>query len=249
MPIAPYPVGEVEAAKAVSFFVREVLQMHTATVILGDIFLMFLAAKLAGELFERLRQPAVIGELLAGMLIGPYALGLIGLPTAGMIELFHGEAGAREGLDVIYEVLAELGVIILLFVVGLETRLSDILRVGMRAGAVAVAGIVVPFALGFAHIQTIGHPTIEAMFVATAMVATSVGITARVLADLGHLQSREARIILGAAVIDDILAMVILATVSAVGQSGGVSVVTIAVIRSEERRVGKECRSRWSPYH
>src|SRR3712207_8953650 len=137
MPIAPYPVGEVEAAKAVSFFVREVLQMHTATVILGDIFLMFLAAKLAGELFERLRQPAVIGELLAGMLIGPYALGLIGLPTAGMIELFHGEAGAREGLDVIYEVLAELGVVILLFVVGLETRLSDILRVGMRAGAVA----------------------------------------------------------------------------------------------------------------
>jgi Kef-type K+ transport system membrane component KefB len=227
--------------------------MHVAADVLADLFLMFLAAKLAGEAFERLRQPAVIGELLAGMILGPYALGWIGVPTAGMIETFHGEAGAREGLAAIYEVLAELGVIVLLFVVGLETRLSDILRVGARAGAVAVAGIVVPFALGYAYITLIGHPTIEAMFVATAMVATSVGITARVLADLGHLQSREARIILGAAVIDDILAMIILATVSAVGQSGGVSIVTIAVIAAQAigftifvALAGRHAIRRWS---
>jgi len=195
--------------------------MHVAADVLTDIFLMFLAAKVAGEVFERLRQPAVIGELLAGMLLGPYALGWIGVPTEGMVEAFNGQAAAQEGIAAIYEVLAELGVIILLFVVGLETRLSDILRVGARAGVVAVAGIVVPFALGFVYIQAIGRPTIEALFVATALVATSIGITARVLADLGHLQSREARIILGAAVIDDVMGLVILAVVGAAITAAG----------------------------
>jgi len=227
--------------------------MHVAADILTDIFLMFLAAKVAGEVFERLRQPAVIGELLAGMVLGPYALGWIGVPTEGMVEAFNGQAAAQEGIAAIYEVLAELGVIILLFVVGLETRLSDILRVGARAGVVAVAGIVVPFALGFVYIQAIGRPTIEALFVATALVATSIGITARVLADLGHLQSREARIILGAAVIDDILAMIVLATVSAIGEGGEVSVGTIAVIAAQAigftvfvALAGRHAVRRWS---
>ncbi len=113
--------------------------MATTATVLADIFIMFLAAKLAGELFERLKQPAVIGELLVGVILGPFALGWIGVPTAGMIEAFHGPAAADEALAAIYEVLAELGVIILLFLVGLETRLSDILRVGIRAGVVAVA--------------------------------------------------------------------------------------------------------------
>ena len=171
--------------------------METATAVLADIFIMFLAAKLAGELFERVRQPAVIGELLVGVVLGPYALGWIGVPTGEMIEAFHGEAIATEAMHSIFEVIAELGVIVLLFLVGLETRLSDILTVGVRAGLVAIAGVVVPFLLGYAFVAIVlGEPTIEAIFIGTAMVATSVGITARVLADLGHIRSDEARIIL-----------------------------------------------------
>ena len=134
----------------------------------------------------------MIGELLVGMLIGPFALGWVGVPTAGMIQSLHDEGLAVEVLHAAFEVLAELGVIVLLFMVGLETRLSDILRVGVRAGLVAVAGVIVPFVLGFVLVASLGHPTIEAIFIGTAMVATSVGITARVLADLGHIRSTEA---------------------------------------------------------
>lgn len=205
--------------------------METATSVLADIFIMFLAAKVAGEIFERLRQPAVIGELLVGVILGPYALGWIGVPTAGMIAELHGEEIATEAMHSIMEVLAELGVIVLLFLVGLETKLSDILTVGVRAGLVAVAGVIVPFILGYAFVAVVlGEPTIEAIFIGTAMVATSVGITARVLADLGHIRSDEARIILGAAVIDDILGMIVLAVVTALGQGGSVSVGQIGLI-------------------
>ena len=224
-----------------------------AAEILADVFVMFLAAKLAGELFERLKQPAVIGELLVGIALGPFALGWIGVPSEEMIEAFHGPDGATEALHSIYEVIAELGVLVLLFLVGLETRLSDILRVGARAGGVAVAGVVVPFALGYALVAALGQPTIEAIFVGTAMVATSVGITARVLADLGHLQSDEARIILGAAVIDDILGMIALAIVSALGEGGQVSVGEIGLIAAQAiaftvfvALAGRQAVRRWS---
>ncbi|HZO27994.1 MAG TPA: cation:proton antiporter [Chloroflexota bacterium] len=228
--------------------------METATTVLADIFLMFLAAKVAGELFERLRQPAVIGELLAGVILGPYALGWIGVPTAGMIEALHGQEVATEAMHAIFEVLAELGVIVLLFLVGLETRLSDILSVGVRAGLVAIAGVIVPFLLGYAFVALVlGTPTIEAIFIGTAMVATSVGITARVLADLGHIRSDEARIILGAAVIDDILGMIVLAIVSALGQGGTVSLGQIGLIAVQAvaftafvALAGRHAARRWS---
>jgi Kef-type K+ transport system membrane component KefB len=201
-----------------------------AAAILTDLFIMFLLAKLAGELFERLDQPAVIGELLVGIVIGPHALGWVGVPTPAMVEALHGQELAEEAMHVTFEVIAELGVIILLFLVGLETRLSDILRVGGRAGLVAIAGVVVPFGLGYLFVAQLGHPTIEAVFIGTAMVATSVGITARVLADLGHLQSSEARIILGAAVIDDILGMIVLAVVAALGRGDDLSIGAIGLI-------------------
>ena len=129
----------------------------------------------------------------------------------------------EEALDVVFDVIAELGVIILLFFVGLETRLGDLLEVGRRAAFVGVLGVVFPFALGFALIW-LTDPTnaadleVEAAFVATAMVATSVGITARVLGDIGAIHTREARIILGAAVVDDILALLMLAVVSGLGE-------------------------------
>jgi len=202
------------------------------TGLLVDLFVIFLAAKLAGELFERINQPAVIGELLAGIVIGPAALGLIGTPDAGLIAVFHGDiVAAQEAVNVVYHLMAELGVIVLLFFVGLETRVADVVRVGTRAMAVAVLGVIVPFVLGFGLVGlALGHPHIEASFVGAALVATSVGITARVLRDLGVIGSIESRIILAAAVIDDILAMVILAVVTGVATTGSISMASIIAI-------------------
>ena len=197
--------------------------MEGITGILVDLFILFAAAKVAGELFTRMRQPPIVGEVLAGVLIGPHALGLIGLPDSALIELFGGdEKAAEEALTVVLDVIAELGVIILLFFVGLETRLSDLLEVGGRATTVAVLGIIFPFILGFAFIWLTDPVAsadlgIEAAFVATAMVATSIGITARVLGDIGAIRTREARIILGAAVVDDILALLMLSVVVGLG--------------------------------
>ncbi|HLB12431.1 MAG TPA: cation:proton antiporter [Dehalococcoidia bacterium] len=197
--------------------------MEDISSILLDLFIIFASAKIASEVFERLRQPAVIGELLVGILIGPFALGLIGSPSMALVHLFQGPETARLALNMVYTVLAELGVIFLLFLTGLETRASDIFRVGGRAAAVAVLGVTFPFLMGYLFISLLGRPTVEAVFVATAMVATSVGITARVLRDLGVLGSREARIILGAAVIDDIVGIMILAVAQGLGSAGGLS--------------------------
>jgi len=159
------------------------------------LFIMLVAAKLMAELFERLRQPAVAGEILAGVIIGPSLLGWA-VPSE------------------ITSIIAEIGVIFLLFTVGLETRPAAIFRVGPQAAIVAILGIVAPFIGGWLLMRAWGSTTIEALFVGTAMVATSVGITARVLARLGLLDAPTARIILGAAVIDDILGLLVLSTVS-----------------------------------
>lgn len=170
------------------------------TRILLDLFIIFAAAKLAGEIFHRLKQPAVVGEILVGILLGPHLLGLIS--DSHTLSVF-----------------AEIGIIFLLFAVGLETRATDMFRVGRVALAVAVAGVLLPFGMGLAFMLGLGGQLVTALFVATALVATSVGITARVLADLGQTASRPARIILGAAVIDDILGLIVLAIVS--GMSAG----------------------------
>lgn len=209
--------------------------MNALTGLLLALFLIFLAAKLAAELFERVHQPPVIGELLAGVLIGPHALGLIGIPDAGLIDAFHGDPNAaQESINLIYHLIAELGVVVLLFFVGLETRITDILKVGDRAGGVAILGVGVPFLLGYVFMgPMLGHLRIESIFVGAALVATSVGITARVLRDLGVLATTESRIILGAAVIDDILAMIILAVVAGLATTGTISVLEITVIAAQ----------------
>lgn len=205
--------------------------MEATASILGDLFVLFVAAKLAGALVARLGQPAVIGELLAGVLVGPHALGWVGGADPALVDLFHGDAAAaREAAGLVLDLLAELGVVMLLFFVGLETRLSDLLGVGRRALLVGALGVALPFAAGYALMALRGAATPVALFVAAALVATSTGITARVLRDLGVLHAPEARIILGAAVIDDILAMIVLAAVSQLGPQGAVDPLDLALI-------------------
>jgi Kef-type K+ transport system membrane component KefB len=192
--------------------------LENITKILFDLLLMFASAKILGEIFARIKQPAVIGEILAGIILGPYIFGLINpLDT----EAFR-----------IYKVLAEIGVIILLFTIGLQTKVDQIMKVGGTSLVVATLGVILPFFFGYLYTLTVEHSTVEAMFIGAAMVATSVGITARVLADLGIIDSRAARVILGAAVIDDIIGLLVLAVVTGVGK-GAISYVKIALVTLE----------------
>lgn len=179
--------------------------------ILLALFIVLLAAKLAAELFERLRQPAVVGEIIAGIVIGPALLNLV-QPT-----------------DVL-EALAEVGVIFLLFTVGLETRPSDIFRVGGTATLVAILGVVVPFVAGWGLLLLWpGHSWIEAVFLGAAMVATSVGITARVLQSMGLISAESSRVILAAAVIDDVIGLLVLAVAGSLA-AGRVNYLKLGLI-------------------
>jgi Kef-type K+ transport system membrane component KefB len=181
--------------------------------VLFELFVMFAGGKLLAELFERLRQPAVAGELLAGVLLGPSLLAIIN-PS----DLTRG--------------LAEIGAIFLLFTVGLETKPRDLLAVGWTAVLVAVLGVILPFLVGFVYVRAASNSLVESIFVGAAMVATSVGITARVLADAGLLSTRMARVILGAAVLDDILGMIVLAVVSSIS-TGKINYVSLGVVTVE----------------
>jgi len=186
------------------------------------------AAKLLGELAERVGQPAVLGELVAGVLLGGSVLGVV--PSEGVSgELIH--------------VLAQLGVLLLLFEIGLETDLREMFRVGTASLAVAVVGVIVPFGLAYLYWAYVPHPaagqahlTTAAIFVGATLTATSVGITARVLSDLGRLNTPEARIIIGAAVIDDVLGLVILSVVS--GVAAGAAVSLLGVVRTLAVAIG-----------
>lgn len=163
------------------------------------LLLIFGTAKLFANICERFGQPGVVGEILAGVLLGPSLLGWVrpdGLLTA----------------------LAEMGVMFLLFRIGLEIKASDLIRVGKTALIVAVLGVILPFVLGWAVMMLAGVSRIEAIFVGAALVATSVGITAQVLASKGLLQERASQIILAAAVIDDILGLLVLALVSSMAE-------------------------------
>lgn len=182
--------------------------------ILVGIAVMLIAAKLCGELFERMGASAVLGELFAGILIG----NLIILGFSGAEWLKTNDVVAA---------LAELGVIILLFEVGLESDLKEMMEVGWSSLLVALLGVVAPFLLGWAvsayfipEEATLGH-----IFIGATLCATSVGITARVFKDLGKLHTREARIILGAAVIDDVLGLLILAIVAGAIKAAGTGTV------------------------
>lgn len=202
--------------------------------VLLSLFIMIAAAKILAEIFERLRQPAVVGEILAGVVIGPSVLGWV-QPSE------------------IITVIAEIGVIFLLFMVGLETKPESILRVGKRAFMVGTLGVILPFVAGYFIAIMWDGVFVEAMFVGAALVATSVGITARVLGSLGLLDKETAKIILGAAVIDDILGLIILSTVSAIStgtldyvelaKTAGIAVLFTVVVAT----IGSQAMKRLAP--
>ena len=187
---------------------------HGTDTLLLQLFTIFVWAKVFGELFERLGMPAVLGEILAGVALGPYATGFI-TPTATITAI------------------AEIGAIFLLFTVGLETSPADLIRVGATSARVALFGVLVPFFLGFGYLMLRHEAIHEAAFVGAAMVATSVGITARILRDIHVLKSRAAQIILGAAVFDDILGMILLAVVASLATGGGVHWVHLGIVTAE----------------
>jgi Kef-type K+ transport system membrane component KefB len=182
--------------------------MEHGTGVLAGLLVAFVAALVGGEIAQRLRMPSVVGQIVAGVAVGPSALGWLSLTEP-------------------LELLSQLGAILLLFSVGLETRLVDLRKVGSTAFWVGVLGVAVPFVLGAGWAYLSGFPTPKAMFVAAAFVATSAGITATVLRELGVLDRREARVILGAAVIDDVLAMLLLVVVSALQTKAGIDVLNL----------------------
>jgi Kef-type K+ transport system membrane component KefB len=192
-------------------------------IVLIGIAAVLLTAKLGGEVFERLKQPAVLGELIGGMVVGN--LTLLGVGGIALLKT-----------DVVISALAEIGVIILLFEVGLDTNLREMKEVGWSSLLVATAGVIAPFLLGWAvgYFFLPNESTLVHVFIGATLCATSVGITARVLRDLGKIKTTEARIILGAAVIDDVMGLLVLAVVASAirAASSGVdlSVASIVVI-------------------
>lgn len=154
------------------------------------------STKVLGDLAQRIGQPAVLGELVAGVLLGKSVLGLI------------------DPANPVIHAMSEIGVIILLFAIGLETELAALMRVGGAATVVAMTGVAVPFALGYYAGVALGLTFVPALVCGAALCATSVGITARVLSDLGWLDTNEGKVILGAAVVDDIIGLIILAVIA-----------------------------------
>ena len=177
---------------------------------LTQLFVVLLAAKIGEEIFKRIGQPALVGEILGGVLVGPAVLGIYRVTPE--TELF-----------------AEIGVVLLLFQVGVETRIGDLLRVGGTAASVGVMGVILPMGGGLALGAVLGYPIEVSVFLGAALTATSVGITARVLDDLGAMASQSGRVILGAAVIDDVLAMLIMAFASGLA-AGSVSAGQLATL-------------------
>lgn len=223
----------------------ETAPMILAGVLLSLVFI-YLASKLGGELSKLVDLPPVLGELVAGVVVGVSALHLLVFPETGavasdsvVIIILQQIAGLNpESTQEVFSlssevisVLAELGVIILLFEIGLESDLRELQKVGYQAAVVAVAGVVVPFIAGTAGLMLIfGLPTIPAVFAGAALTATSIGITSKVLSELGQLKSTEGQIIVGAAIIDDILGIIVLAVVASLARTGEVDFTNLVYL-------------------
>ncbi|MCC0179633.1 cation:proton antiporter [Waterburya agarophytonicola K14] len=211
--------------------------------VLVSLVFIYLASKLGGELSQLANLPPVLGELVGGVIVGVSALHLLVFPETGavagdsvVVTILQQIAGLSPesssevfaSFSEVVSVLAELGVIILLFEIGLESDLRELQKVGSRAAIVAVVGVVVPFVAGTAGLMLIfGMPTIPAVFAGAALTATSIGITSKVLSELGQLKSTEGQIIVGAAVIDDVLGIIVLAVVASLAKTGEVDVTNL----------------------
>lgn len=211
--------------------------------VLLSLITVYLAAKIGGELCARLNLPPVLGELVGGVVVGVSVLHILVFPTESaelpdslIINFLQATAGLPpeaaphvfEAQSEVISVLSELGVILLLFEIGLESDLKELIRVGAQAAVVAVIGVTVPFVFGTAGLIIIfGVPTIPAIFAGAALTATSIGITAKVLAEIQQLSSKEGQIIIGAAVLDDILGIIVLAVVASLAKTGEIQVGNI----------------------
>ncbi|ASC72223.1 Na(+)-H(+) antiporter [Halomicronema hongdechloris C2206] len=239
MPLAP--------GKANIPLLAEVSKAELEPLILASVLLslitVYLAAKLGGELCARINLPPVLGELVGGVLVGVSALHLIVFPEGAaseseslLIKLVELTAGLNpsaalavfQGESEVISVLAELGVIILLFEIGLESDLKELIRVGPQAAVVAIIGVVAPFSAGTAGLIALFNvPTVPAVFAGAALTATSIGITAKVLAELQKLSSEEGQIIIGAAVLDDVLGIIVLAVVASLAKTGEIEIANV----------------------
>lgn len=182
---------------------------HSFAHLLLTLVALLVTTKLLGVLAQKINQPAVVGELIAGVLLGASVLGIV------------------DPNDPVIHALAELGVLVLLFEIGLHTNLKSLVKVGNSAVVVAIIGVVLPFGLGYWVAHAMGLGVIPAIVAGAALTATSIGISARTLSDLGRLNTPEGQIVLGAAVIDDIIGLVILSVVA--GLVGGAAVTVAGV--------------------
>jgi Na+:H+ antiporter len=178
--------------------------------IIISLAILLFAAKLFAELFHRIKMPVVLGELLAGIVVGPFALG--GLP------IFNGDPLVI--LDETIKHIGEIAAIVILFIAGLEITPREFLRGGVASLTVGSLGVILPFFVGYYVFTAFGLETLESMLIATALTATSIAITVQVLTEIGKMQTKEARLILGAAIVDDILAIAVLSVVTTMVQTG-----------------------------
>ena len=195
-------------------------EAHFIETIIGVGILLF-AAKLMAELFLRLKLPIVLGELLAGMIVGPFALGGFFVVDGKQLLQINDEI----------KILGEMGAIVILFMAGLEMTPREFLKGGKASFTVGTLGVVIPFFAGLAVFQLFGFDALESMMIATALTATSIAISIQVLSEFGKIKTPEARLIIGAAVVDDILAIAVLSVVSSIAASdGGVDNIDITQV-------------------
>jgi Kef-type K+ transport system membrane component KefB len=195
-------------------------EAHFIETIIGVGILLF-AAKLMAELFLRLKLPIVLGELIAGMIVGPFAL--------GGLQIIDGKQLLQINDEI--RILGEMGAIVILFMAGLEMTPKEFLKGGKAAFVVGTLGVVIPFFVGLTVFQLFGFDALQSMLIATALTATSIAISIQVLSEFGKIKTPEARLIIGAAIVDDILAIAVLSVVTSIaGSDGGVDNIDITEI-------------------